>query len=57
MPTGQTGMMIEGWGVAVDRVIADFLQGTAEWLAEEGESRGDWVIVEGQGSLDHPAYS
>ncbi len=55
--TGQTGMMIEGWGIAVDRVVADFLQGTAEWLAEEGEARGDWVIVEGQGSLDHPAYS
>ena len=55
--TGQTGIMIEGWGVAVDRVIADFLQGTVEWLVEDGESRGDWVIVEGQGSLDHPAYS
>lgn len=55
--TGQTGIMIEGWGVAVDRVIADFVQGTAEWLAEEGERRGDWVLVEGQGSLDHPAYS
>lgn len=55
--TGQTGMMIEGWGVAVDRVIADFVQGTGEWLVEEGERRGDWVIVEGQGSLDHPAYS
>jgi uncharacterized NAD-dependent epimerase/dehydratase family protein len=55
--TGQTGMMIEGWGVAVDRVIADFVQGTCEWLVEEGERRGDWVIVEGQGSLDHPAYS
>jgi uncharacterized NAD-dependent epimerase/dehydratase family protein len=57
VPTGQTGMMIEGWGVAVDRVIADFVQGTAEWLTEEGEARGDWVLVEGQGSLDHPAYS
>jgi uncharacterized NAD-dependent epimerase/dehydratase family protein len=57
VPTGQTGMMIEGWGVAVDRVIADFLQGTVEWLVEEGEARADWVIVEGQGSLDHAAYS
>ena len=57
VPTGQTGMMIDGWGVAIDRVISDFAQGTAEWLAEEGERRGDWVIVEGQGSLDHPAYS
>jgi uncharacterized NAD-dependent epimerase/dehydratase family protein len=57
VPTGQTGMMIEGWGVSVDRVISDFVQGTCEWLSEEGERRGDWVIVEGQGSLDHPAYS
>ena len=55
--TGQTGMMIEGWGVAVDRLISDFAQGTVEWMVEEGERRGDWVIVEGQGSLDHPAYS
>ena len=55
--TGQTGIMIEGWGVAVDRVISDFVQGTCEWMSEEGEERGDWVFVEGQGSLDHPAYS
>ena len=55
--TGQTGMMIEGWGVAVDRLISDFAQGTVEWLVEQGEALSDWVIVEGQGSLDHPAYS
>jgi uncharacterized NAD-dependent epimerase/dehydratase family protein len=57
VPTGQTGMMIEGWGVAVDRVISDFVQGTVEWMVEEAEGKGDWIIVEGQGSLDHPAYS
>jgi uncharacterized NAD-dependent epimerase/dehydratase family protein len=57
VPTGQTGMMVEGWGAAVDRIAADFLQGTIEWLTEEGEKRADWVIVEGQGSLDHFAYS
>ena len=57
VPTGQTGIMIEGWGVAVDRVISDFVQGTCEWLLEEAETRGDWILVEGQGSLDHPAYS
>ncbi|HEX8025262.1 MAG TPA: DUF1611 domain-containing protein [Candidatus Limnocylindrales bacterium] len=57
VPTGQTGMMIEGWGVAVDRLISDFVQGTVEWMVEEAESKGDWVIVEGQGSIDHPAYS
>jgi len=57
VPTGQTGMMIDGWGVAVDRLISDFAQGTVEWLVEQGEALGDWVLVEGQGSLDHPAYS
>ena len=57
VPTGQTGMMIDGWGVAVDRVISDFLNGTVEWLVEQGEEMGDWILVEGQGSLDHPAYS
>jgi uncharacterized NAD-dependent epimerase/dehydratase family protein len=57
VPTGQTGMMIEGWGVAIDRVISDFTNGTVEWLVEQGEERADWLIVEGQGSIDHPAYS
>ena len=57
VPTGQTGMMIDGWGVAVDRLIADFAQGTVEWMVEQAEAQGDWVLVEGQGSLDHPAYS
>ena len=55
--TGQTGIMIEGWGVAVDRLVSDFAQGTIEWLVGQGEALGDWVLVEGQGSLDHPAYS
>ena len=57
VPTGQSGMMIEGWGAAVDRLISDFTNGTVEWLVEQGEARGDWVFIEGQGSIDHPAYS
>ncbi len=55
--TGQTGIMIEGWGAAVDRLVSDFLAGTVEWLVERAEGMGDWIFVEGQGSLDHPAYS
>lgn len=55
--TGQTGIMIEGWGVAVDRVVSDFVAGTVEWLVTEAETKGDWILVEGQGSIDHPAYS
>ncbi|HEV8516410.1 MAG TPA: DUF1611 domain-containing protein [Candidatus Limnocylindrales bacterium] len=57
LPTGQTGMMIDGWGVTVDRVASDFVQGTVEWLVEQAEEQGDWIFVEGQGSLDHAAYS
>ena len=57
VPTGQTGIMIEGWGVSIDRVISDFANGTAEWLVERAEDMGDWIFVEGQGAIDHPAYS
>jgi uncharacterized NAD-dependent epimerase/dehydratase family protein len=58
VPTGQTGIAIEGWGIAVDAVVSDFLAGAAEWLVVEGHRRGGELLwVEGQGSLTHPAYS
>ena len=58
VPTGQTGVAIAGWGIAVDAVIADFIAGAAERLVVEGAERGGkLLIVEGQGSLVHPAYS
>jgi uncharacterized NAD-dependent epimerase/dehydratase family protein len=58
VPTGQTGIAIAGWGIAVDAVVADFLAGAAEWLVVEGARRGgDLLFVEGQGSLVHPMYS
>ena len=59
VPTGQTGILIAGWGIAVDAVVADFLAGAAERLVVEGWQRGgeDLLVVEGQGSLVHPDYS
>jgi uncharacterized NAD-dependent epimerase/dehydratase family protein len=57
VPTGQTGMAIAGWGIAVDAVVSDFLAGAAERLVVEGARRGDLLWVEGQGAILHPVYS
>ena len=58
VPTGQTGIAIAGWGISVDAVVADFIAGAAERLVVEGSERGgDLLLVEGQGSISHPAYS
>jgi len=57
VPTGQTGIMIAGWGIAVDAVVSDFLAGAGERLVVEGATRGDLLFVEGQGSIIHPQFS
>ena len=57
VPTGQTGILIAGWGIAVDAVVADFIAGAAERLVVEGAARGRLLWVEGQGALVHPLYS
>jgi len=57
VPTGQTGILIEGWGIAVDRVVSDFTAGAVERMVLETASEHDYLIVEGQGSIIHPAYS
>jgi uncharacterized NAD-dependent epimerase/dehydratase family protein len=57
VPTGQTGIMIAGWGIAVDAVVSDFLAGAGERLVVEGAGRGDLLFVEGQGSIIHPQFS
>ena len=57
MPTGQIGISIAGWGIAVDHVIADYVAGAAERLVLEGAERGDLLFVEGQGAILHPLYS
>jgi uncharacterized NAD-dependent epimerase/dehydratase family protein len=54
--TGQTGMLIAGAGVTLDRVPGDFMAGFVEQrVLADGDA--DLVIVEGQGCLLHPAYS
>jgi uncharacterized NAD-dependent epimerase/dehydratase family protein len=54
--TGQTGIFISGSGVAVDAVVADFIAGAAEQLSPDAEP-DHWDVIEGQGSLFHPAYA
>ncbi len=57
VPTGQTGIVIEGWGTPVDRVVSDFAAGAVEELVFEAGADHDLLFVEGQGSIVHPAYS
>lgn len=54
--TGQTGIMISGGGVAIDAVVADFIAGAAEWLTPDNDP-DHWDVIEGQGSLFHPAFA
>ena len=54
--TGQTGILIEGDGLCIDRAISDFSSGIAEKLVMDNADR-DWLFIEGQGSIDHPSYS
>ncbi len=56
-PTGQNGIMVWGWGIAIDAVVSDFIAGAAEQIVLEGAKNHDLLIVEGQGSLVHPGYS
>lgn len=54
--TGQCGILIAGTGVAIDCVISDFLSGASESLSPAAEN-DHWDIIEGQGSLSHPAFA
>ena len=55
--TGQTGIVIAGRGIAVDRVVSDFVSGAAEQLVLESDPSSEVLLIEGQGGLWHPAYS
>jgi len=54
--TGQTGILIAGQGMPIDAVVADFAAGAAEILSPDA-ANDHWDVIEGQGSLFHPAYS
>jgi len=54
--TGQTGIMIAGSGIPMDAVVADFSAGAAEVLSPDAPAE-HWDVIEGQGSLYHPAYA
>jgi len=54
--TGQTGILIAGEGVAIDAVVADFIAGATETLCPANDA-DHWDIIEGQGSLFHPAFA
>ena len=54
--SGQTGIMIAGGGIPMDAVVSDFEAGAAETLSPDADP-AHWDIVEGQGSLMHPAYA
>jgi uncharacterized NAD-dependent epimerase/dehydratase family protein len=54
--TGQTGILIAGGGMPMDAVVADFEAGAAEVLSPDAPAQ-HWDVIEGQGSLFHPAYA
>jgi uncharacterized NAD-dependent epimerase/dehydratase family protein len=56
LATGQTGIMITGQGLPIDRVIVDFVNGAAEQLVADNQHH-EFLLIEGQGSISHPAYS
>merc|ERR1712216_1049870 len=56
--TGQAGILIAGHGVALDAVRVDYAAGAVEAAvvqAADGLGPSDLVLIEGQGSLCHPA--
>ena len=55
LATGQAGMMIAGEGIPLDAVRVDFASGAVEQMVLNCNNNYDLLIVEGQGSLLHPA--
>lgn len=55
--TGQTGILLGGFGVAVDAIVSDFEAGAIEAEIDRVGEEVDLIVVEGQGSISHMAYS
>jgi|TARA_B100000408_G_scaffold101_1_gene81 uncharacterized NAD-dependent epimerase/dehydratase family protein len=55
--TGQTGIMLGGYGVPVDAVVGDFMAGEIEYAIDKIGDQADLVVVEGQGSLTNMYYA
>ena len=54
--TGQTGILIAGGGIPMDAVVSDFEAGAAELLSPDAAPE-HWDVIEGQGSIFHPAFA
>lgn len=54
--TGQTGIFIAGSGAPIDAIVSDFVAGAAEQISPDA-APDHWDVIEGQGSLFHPAYA
>ncbi|NRB67153.1 MAG: DUF1611 domain-containing protein [Vibrio sp.] len=54
--TGQTGILIDGKGISIDAVVADFISGAVEKISPEFTDH-EWDIIEGQGSLFNPSFA
>jgi uncharacterized NAD-dependent epimerase/dehydratase family protein len=54
--TGQTGILVTGEGIAVDAIVSDFISGAVEMISPDNKP-DHYDIIEGQGSLFHPAYA
>jgi uncharacterized NAD-dependent epimerase/dehydratase family protein len=54
--TGQTGILLNSSGIAVDAVIADFIAGAVEYMTP-ALADDQYYVIEGQGSLYHPSFA
>ena len=55
--TGQTGILLSGYGVPVDAVISDFMVGEIEYCLDQLPENTELAVIEGQGALNNMYYS